>query len=719
MADQPPLTRVHILNVVLTYAAVASLWILLSDKAVEWLFSTPAQFALASTIKGWLFILITALMLYAMLRRRIDMPVATKLPSHRQRLPFILLNTLILALTSMAIAQNIGLTQDKEVARIEAIADLKSKQITEWLNAREHDARLLQESPLYANLYRQGQATHESEAHEPLMTRLAEFISIRGFSAATVFSPTGTVLWQTPGASGLSPPLRDAFAQVEAGNVMRVGPYLDEQGQPRLDFIAPLSMPEGPSPFIVLQISASDWLNHILKQWPIPDSSGEALLFRRNGEQIQFLNDVRYRPDSALTLQLPIHSKDLLAAQFINGGAKEGLRQVFFGKDYRGVEVFGIINSVVGTDWYLTAKIDKAELNHAAFKESVWIGLIGLLVLFIANAGAILLRQHTQLYMAEQIRQSQAGRLQALQLLSAIADSSEDAIFAKDKEGKYILFNRAASQFVGKTAADMLGQDDMAIFPPDQARMLMDLGQQVIASNKVQTQEEYLTLPSGDRVFLATKGPLQDNEGQVIGIFGISRDITDFKRAEAGLKEREGLFRALVEQSLAGIYIIQQGQLCYINPGFARLFGYGSTSTLLKVGTLPALASPKDHARVAEQLQRCEQEDAEIHTRFTALRHDHQNIEVEVYGRRVDYRGHPAVLGLLLDVTEREQVEQALTRQATELRQQNNELERFNKVMVDRELAMLTLKHQINELSIQLGQQPPYPQAPTPPEESL
>ncbi len=152
--------------------------------------------------------------------------------------------------------------------------------------------------------------------------------------------------------------------------------------------------------------------------------------------------------------------------------------------------------------------------------------------------------------------------------------------------------------------------------------------------------------------------------------YSVSRDITDFKRAEAGLREREGLFRALVEQSLAGIYIIQQGQLCYINPGFARLFGYASTATLLKIGTLHALASPKDSARVAEQLQRCEQEDSEIHTRFTALHHDHQNIEMELYGRRVDYRGQPAVLGLLLDVTEREQVEQALTRQANELRQQ-------------------------------------------------
>ncbi|ENC6657815.1 PAS domain S-box protein [Aeromonas hydrophila] len=717
MAEQPSLTRAHVLNVVLTYAAVASLWILLSDKAVEWLFSTPAQFALASTIKGWLFILITATLLYAMLRRRIDQPTVTTSPSRRQLLPFVLLNGLILALTAMAIAQNINLTQDREATRLETIADLKSKRITEWLNSREFDAHILLENPQYAALYREAQTSRTGHAN--LMARLDEFLSIRRFNAATVFAPGGEVLWQTQGASGLSRELHDTLPNVSSGRITRVGPYLDDKGHARLDFIAPLPVNGDQPPLIVLQISSSDALNNILKTWPVPDSSGEALLFHRNGDQIQFINDVRYRPDSALTLQLPANSKELLAAQYLRHDHDTQERAVFFGRDYRNVPVFGTARPVQGTDWYLLAKIDKAELTRAELKESVWIGLIGLLVLLIANTGIVLLRQHTRLQMAEQVRQSQAGRLQALQMLSAIADSSEDAIFAKDREGKYILFNRAAGQFVGKSASEMLGQDDMAIFPPDQARMLMALGAQVIANDRVQTQEENLTLPGGERVFLATKGPLRDSNGEVIGIFGISRDITDVKRAEAGLREREGLFRALVEQSLAGIYIIQQGQLCYINPGFARLFGYASTAAMLKIGTLHALASPKDSARVAEQLQRCEQEDCEIHTRFTALHHDHQNIEMELYGRRVDYRGQPAVLGLLLDVTEREQVEQALTRQASELRQQNNELERFNKVMVDRELAMLALKHKINELSLQLGQQPPYPQAPTPPEESL
>jgi hypothetical protein len=301
----------------------------------------------------------------------------------------------------MAIAQNINLTQDKEAARLETIADLKSKRITEWLSAREFDAHILFENPLYAVLYREAQATRAGHAN--LMTKLDEFISIRRFSAASVLSPEGNLLWHTPDAGGLSAQLRTALKDAKSGSITRVGPYLDEQGQARLDFIAPLPMAGDKSPFIVLQISRSDWLNNILKSWPVPDSSGEALLFRRSGDQIQFLNDVRYRPGSALTLHLPVSSKELLAAQFLQQSRNEEGKALFFGKDYRNTPVFGTVQPVMGTDWYLLAKIDKAELTRAELKESIWIGLIGLLVLLIANTGIVLLRQHTRLQMAEQV----------------------------------------------------------------------------------------------------------------------------------------------------------------------------------------------------------------------------------------------------------------------------------------------------------------------------
>ena len=65
--DLPPYGA---LTVVFTYAAAAALWILLSDKVVVWLFDDPAEIALANTFKGWLFVALTSLLLYGLLRRR-------------------------------------------------------------------------------------------------------------------------------------------------------------------------------------------------------------------------------------------------------------------------------------------------------------------------------------------------------------------------------------------------------------------------------------------------------------------------------------------------------------------------------------------------------------------------------------------------------------------------------------------------------------------------
>ena len=95
--------------------------------------------------------------------------------------------------------------------------------------------------------------------------------------------------------------------------------------------------------------------------------------------------------NAALTLHYPVThppcwppSMRLYAGRRIPGALRP---------DYRDTEVW-VVYPVMNTDWYLLAKIDKAELYQATFKESVWIGLIGLLVLFITNAGIILLRQH-------------------------------------------------------------------------------------------------------------------------------------------------------------------------------------------------------------------------------------------------------------------------------------------------------------------------------------
>lgn len=161
--------------------------------------------------------------------------------------------------------------------------------------------------------------------------------------------------------------------------------------------------------------------------------------------------------------------------------------------------------------------------------------------LFVAVTSALLfslvrrlLRQ--MLSVSQRELEAQQKRVEALQLLATIADNSTDAIFAKDAAGRYLLFNREAARVTGVSEAQILGHDDTAAFPPEQAAMIRANDCRVLAENAVITREETLSTVAGDRVYQATKGPLRRADGAVIGLFGISRDITERQHAEVELR---------------------------------------------------------------------------------------------------------------------------------------------------------------------------------------
>ena len=145
---------------------------------------------------------------------------------------------------------------------------------------------------------------------------------------------------------------------------------------------------------------------------------------------------------------------------------------------------------------------------------------------------------------------AQAEKLRALQLLAAIADNSSDAIFAKDREGRYLMVNLEVERVVGRTPAQMLGQDDTVLFP-QQAETLRANDRRVMDENRTNTYEETLATAEGERTFLATKGPLHDEQGQVTGLFGISRDITERKHAELALTRLGRLYATLSQSNQA------------------------------------------------------------------------------------------------------------------------------------------------------------------------
>jgi PAS domain S-box-containing protein len=143
-------------------------------------------------------------------------------------------------------------------------------------------------------------------------------------------------------------------------------------------------------------------------------------------------------------------------------------------------------------------------------------------------------------------------------------------------------------------------------------------------------------------------------------VIGVSFDDTQRKRTEEALVAAEAKFRSLVEQSLVGTYIIQDGRFQYVNPQMAEIFGHAPREMLAAASALD-FVDKADLPRVKENLRRNLEGDAEIaRYAFRGRRRDGTPVDVEIHGTRTEFNGRPAVIGTLLDITERKRAEEAL-----------------------------------------------------------
>jgi PAS domain S-box-containing protein len=141
-------------------------------------------------------------------------------------------------------------------------------------------------------------------------------------------------------------------------------------------------------------------------------------------------------------------------------------------------------------------------------------------------------------------------------------------------------------------------------------------------------------------------------------ICAIIRDITARMRFETALQESENKFRDLSEKSIVGIYLIQDNTFTYVNPMFARIFGY-SVDELIGKKRPDNLVVPADWPLVQANLaKRLNGEALFIHYDYRGTTKDGETISLDAYDTRTLFQGRFAVIGTVLDVTERRRAEE-------------------------------------------------------------
>ena len=157
--------------------------------------------------------------------------------------------------------------------------------------------------------------------------------------------------------------------------------------------------------------------------------------------------------------------------------------------------------------------------------------------------------------------------------LHTLLQTIPDLIWSKDINGVYMSCNSAFERFYGAKEADIIGKTDYDFADKQQADSFRENDRKAMAANKAVSNEEWITFADGGYrgLFEAVKVPLNDANGQIIGVLGISRDITERKATELKLR----MLSTAIEQSPTSVAITDiAAQIEYINTAFTKEAGY-------------------------------------------------------------------------------------------------------------------------------------------------
>ena len=303
---------------------------------------------------------------------------------------------------------------------------------------------------------------------------------------------------------------------------------------------------------------------------------------------------------------------------------------------------------------------------------AIEIGLIIATILIISSYVRKYSKNNTNLQLNEQYYKS-------------LYEQNPDAVFIFDLDGKFIIANKAVSNY-GYSVEDLIDKPFTEfLLPKDIDRVVAHFIQAV--NGKATDYECSIIDKEGlQREIGVTNIPIYVND-KITGVYTIIKDITKHKKAQNDLIEAEAKYRSLIENSLVGVYILQDGKIVYVNPRLCEMSGY-SFDELIGL-EITEFIYPEDLPLVKENIsKRFQDEVGSVTYEYRAIRKDKSVITLELFGSKIVYNGSDAIIGTVIDITERKNTEKMIKHMAyhdqlTDLPNRYLLREKLNEAIID------------------------------------
>ncbi len=462
------------------------------------------------------------------------------------------------------------------------IAQLKIDQITNWAHERKGEAQALTNDPIllpFIERWLQQGAPPGADRKILIkrLTSLQEAFADYGYTSISLFDTQAVSRLSTIKNEGTARKHEKAavMESLRTGQIVISDIHRTQRGDTEvteIDVVAPLRMVNGKVHTlgaIMFRADPHHFLFPLIQQWPTPSQSAENLLVRREGDDVVFLNELRHHKGTALTLRMPMSSRELPAARALGG--QTGLME---GMDYRGVPVVSVLHQVPGTDWAMVSKIDLAEVNAPINRLRNWL-LMLMLMLTAAGAGVAVLswRKQRQYLQALNRQHEQEIAHQALtRQMDRLAKYANDIILLLDDKGMIVEFNDRALEAYGYSAEEFaklsiydLRADEYVLPVLEDMKQISQAGAMCYESVHMRKNGETFPVESSVRMVDIDGRDFQQ---------AIVRDVTARKKAEEELTRQKNFIRQVIDSDPNLIFVKDaEGRFLLANETMAKAYG--------------------------------------------------------------------------------------------------------------------------------------------------